>query len=92
MDVHLELTYATHYQMRRMYRMVVDDDDESELDDIYPHLADEIPEFTIPLREIMQTMVLCRGRLNEIPDRLRTLSKRYSTESVTSKGTQTTGA
>ncbi|ORY89960.1 P-loop containing nucleoside triphosphate hydrolase protein [Syncephalastrum racemosum] len=78
MDIDLELTYATHYQMRRMYRMVLDDDDTSTLDAIYPDLEQEIPEFVVPPSEIMQIMVLYRRRVEEIPDKLRRLVHKYT--------------
>lgn len=78
MDIDLELTYATHYQMRRMYRMVLDDGDTSTLDSIYPDLPKEIPEFVVPPSEIMQTMVLYRQRVEEIPDKLRRLAHKYT--------------
>ncbi|KAG0193766.1 hypothetical protein DFQ28_003437 [Apophysomyces sp. BC1034] len=77
MDVHLELTFATHYQMRRIYRMVVDEDNQSTLDDVYPGFSEYVPEFLIPPSEIMQAMVLCRDRLTAIPDQLDMLVKKY---------------
>lgn len=77
MDVRLELTYATHYQMRRMYRMVVDEDDKTELDDIFPTLQDEIPEFVIPPSEVMQIMVQYRSHSKKIAEKLRSLAIQY---------------
>lgn len=79
MDIHLDLRYATFYQMRRIYKMVMDQDDPSTLDDIYPNLGKEIQEFVIPPSEIMQVMVLCRNKKNriEIPRKLKQLNEKY---------------
>ncbi|KAI8138927.1 P-loop containing nucleoside triphosphate hydrolase protein [Fennellomyces sp. T-0311] len=77
MDIHLDLTFATHYQMRQMYRMVLDDDDPSTLDEIYPKLEQEVSEFVIPPSEIMQTMVSCRENTKDIPDKIRLLIQKY---------------
>ncbi|KAI9247203.1 P-loop containing nucleoside triphosphate hydrolase protein [Phascolomyces articulosus] len=77
MDIHLDLTFATHYQICQMFRMVMDEDDDSTLNDIYPQLEKEIPEFVIPPSEIMQIMVLCREHTKDIPDKLRDLTKKY---------------
>ncbi|KAI9484672.1 P-loop containing nucleoside triphosphate hydrolase protein [Zychaea mexicana] len=77
MDVHLDLTFATHYQMRRMYRMVLEEGDPSTLDDVYSQLEQDIPEFVIPPSEIMQIMVLCREHVKDIPAKLRRLTEKY---------------
>ncbi|KAF7732305.1 hypothetical protein EC973_005201 [Apophysomyces ossiformis] len=77
MDVHLELALATHYQMRHMYRMVVEEGQQSTLDDIYPDFCDDVPEFLIPPSEIMQTMIVYRDQLTAIPDQLKMLVTKY---------------
>ncbi|KAI9030756.1 P-loop containing nucleoside triphosphate hydrolase protein [Phycomyces nitens] len=76
MDIHLELSYATHHQMRKIYRMVMEDDDTSQLDDICPDLT-TIPEFLIPPSEIMQVMVLFRHQVGSIPIQLKELVQKY---------------
>ncbi|KAL0087898.1 P-loop containing nucleoside triphosphate hydrolase protein [Phycomyces blakesleeanus] len=81
MDIHLELSYATHHQMRKIYRMVMEDDDTSQLDDICPDL-ENIPEFCIPPSEIMQVMVLFRHQVELIPLQLKELVRKYSTPLV----------
>lgn len=78
MDIHLDLTYATWYQMRRIYKMIVEEDDMSDLDSIYPNLEKEMPEFIIPPSEIMQIMVLCRNNRKDIPKKLQKLAKKYA--------------
>jgi SpoVK/Ycf46/Vps4 family AAA+-type ATPase len=81
MDIHLDLRYATYYQMRRIYKMVIDqEDDESSLDGIYPNLEKEIKEFVVPPSEIMQVMVLCRSKKNrmEIPRKIIQLNEKYN--------------
>lgn len=78
MDIHLDLSYSTHYQIRRMYGIVHQDcDRNSSLDDVYPDLEDEIPEYLVPPSEIMQVMVACRENIQEIPAKLRELVRRY---------------
>lgn len=76
MDVHLELGYSTHYQMRRIYEMVMDDS--SKLDDVYPSFENEIPEFVVPPSEIMQIMVLYRQDTALIPSNLKQIAGKYS--------------
>lgn len=78
MDIHLDLTYATWYQMRRIYKMVIEEDDTSDLDSIYPNLEKEMTEFVIPPSEIMQIMVLCRNNRKDIPKKLQKLAKKYA--------------
>jgi ATP-dependent 26S proteasome regulatory subunit len=78
MDIHLDLTFATFYQMRRIYKMIIEQDDTSNLDSLYPNLENEITEFIIPPSEIMQIMVLCRKNRNDIPNKLLKLNKKYS--------------
>lgn len=78
MDIHLDLSYSTHYQIRRMYGIVHQDcDRNSSLDDVYPDLEREIPEYLIPPSEIMQIMVACRESTDDIPTKLRELVQRY---------------
>lgn len=77
MDVHLVLTYATFYQMRSIYRMVMDEDDTSTLDDIYPDLEKDMREGIIPPSEIMQIMVLYRNNTKAIPQELVRLMEHY---------------
>ncbi|CAO3593044.1 unnamed protein product [Absidia cylindrospora] len=77
MDSHFDLTYATHYQMRRIFSMAQLHDETLTLDDIYPDLEKNIPEFAIPPSEVMQTMVLYRDNLDEIPQQLDRLVERY---------------
>ncbi|KAG2218637.1 hypothetical protein INT45_000810 [Circinella minor] len=77
MDIHLDLTFATHYQMRRMYRMVMEEDDNSTLDQVYPQLEKDVPEFVIPPSEIMQIMVLCREHTEDIPKKMKDLIEKY---------------
>ncbi|KAI7879995.1 P-loop containing nucleoside triphosphate hydrolase protein [Lichtheimia hyalospora FSU 10163] len=78
MDLHLDFSYSTHYQIRRMYGIVHEDcDRNSSLDDVYPDLEHDIPEYLIPPSEIMQIMVACRENTQEIPARLRELAQRY---------------
>ncbi|KAG2183368.1 hypothetical protein INT43_006374 [Umbelopsis isabellina] len=69
MDLHLELKYATHYQMKHIFRLVT----ESELEHVYPGFEQEIPEFVLPPSEVMQCMVLLRNSTHLIPDHLREL-------------------
>ncbi|KAI7890841.1 P-loop containing nucleoside triphosphate hydrolase protein [Mucor mucedo] len=78
MDVHLVLTYATFYQMRCIYRMVMDEDDTSTLDDVYPDLEKDMREHIIPPSEIMQIMVLYRNNTTLIPQQLVRLMEHYS--------------
>ena len=89
MDIHLDLTFATHYQMRQMYRMVMDEDDDSTLDEIYPQLEKEVPEFVIPPSEIMQVMVLCREHTKEIPRKLQDLTEKYQADTTNNNYTTT---
>lgn len=63
--------------MRRIYKMVIEQDDTSILDDIYPNLEKEITEHVIPPSEIMQIMVLCRNNTSDIPSKLIQLAKKY---------------
>lgn len=86
MDIRLELTYATRYQMRRMYRMVMEKDDDSGLDDIFPTLQDEIAEFIIPPSEVMQIMVQYRAQTEKIPKKLRSLAIQYHNALGSNKG------
>jgi SpoVK/Ycf46/Vps4 family AAA+-type ATPase len=74
MDLHLELKYATHYQMKHIFRLVT----EIDLEHIYPDFEQEIPEFVLPPSEVMQCMVLLRNSTHLIPEHLREL--------VTNKG------
>lgn len=78
MDIHLDLTFATYYQMRKIYKMIIEENDTSDLDSLYPNLEQEIAEFIIPPSEIMQIMVLCRKNRNDIPNKLVKLNKKYS--------------
>lgn len=57
--------------------MVIEQDDTSILDDIYPNLEKEITEHVIPPSEIMQIMVLCRNNTSDIPGKLIQLAKKY---------------
>ncbi|KAI8380999.1 P-loop containing nucleoside triphosphate hydrolase protein [Radiomyces spectabilis] len=77
MDVHLHLTYATHYQIRRIYTMVIGTEDGSTLDNIYAEFEQEIPEFVIPPSEIMQTMVAYRHQKESIRRKLRHIAQKY---------------
>ncbi|ORX47051.1 P-loop containing nucleoside triphosphate hydrolase protein [Hesseltinella vesiculosa] len=83
MDVHMELTLATHYQMRQMFRMArMDLDDPTKLDDIDPTLADTIPEFVIPPSEVMKTMILCRDHRQDIPLQLSKLAHQCQPQTI----------
>ncbi|KAI8077710.1 P-loop containing nucleoside triphosphate hydrolase protein [Halteromyces radiatus] len=78
MDTHLDLTLATHYQMRRIFSMIQLHDNGLTLDDIFPELEAMMPEFIIPPSEVMRTMVLYRENLDEIPQQLKLLAETYS--------------
>jgi hypothetical protein len=74
MDAHFDLTYATHYQIRRMYAMIQGKECKLPLD--------KIPEGMIPPSEIMQTMVIYRDEVAKIPHALEQLVEKYQSGGV----------
>ncbi|CAG8704086.1 15077_t:CDS:2 [Dentiscutata erythropus] len=73
MDVHLNLEYCTHYQIKKMYRSVVEDSKAEFPEDI----LQKIPERLLPPCEVMMTMVLYRNDIELIPEKVCDLVKKY---------------
>ncbi|CAG8818618.1 24221_t:CDS:2, partial [Racocetra persica] len=73
MDVHLNLEYCTHYQIRKMYRSVVENQKAEFPEDV----LQKIPEHLLPPCEVMMTMVLYRNDIDLIPEKVLGLVEKY---------------
>ncbi|CAG8497681.1 7293_t:CDS:2 [Diversispora eburnea] len=72
-DLHLDLGYATHYQIAKMYNSVIEDPKAQ-----FPsEIMSKIPEHLLPPCEIMMTMVLYRNEKQIIPQKILELVKKY---------------
>ena len=75
MDVHLELGYCTHYQIKKLFERVTNISNISCID------MDKIPEDLIPPCDLMSIMTLYRdvkvNNLNNIMDKIIELVKNY---------------
>ncbi|RHZ59953.1 hypothetical protein Glove_360g160 [Diversispora epigaea] len=72
-DLHLDLGYATHYQIAKMYSSVIEDPKAQ-----FPsEIMSKIPEHLLPPCEIMMTMVLYRNEKLIIPQKILELVKKY---------------
>ncbi|RUS29420.1 hypothetical protein BC938DRAFT_480681 [Jimgerdemannia flammicorona] len=69
MDLRLELGYCTHYQIQKMYRTVLEEED-VDINDVLPNFESKVPEYLLPPCEVMQTMVLYRGEREMIGQKL----------------------
>ncbi|CAI2177070.1 16292_t:CDS:2 [Funneliformis geosporum] len=73
MDVHLELGYCTHYQIKKMFKSVVENPEVEFPQDI----LEKIPERLLPPCEAMMTMVLYRNEIDQIPQKIYELVTKY---------------
>ncbi|RHZ61236.1 hypothetical protein Glove_349g111 [Diversispora epigaea] len=73
MDLKLNLGYATHYQINKMYRSVVEDPNAEFPKDI----LNQIPEHLLPPCEVMMCMVLYREEIDLIPKKILELVEKY---------------
>ncbi|CAG8728467.1 11189_t:CDS:2, partial [Funneliformis caledonium] len=73
MDVHLELGYCTHYQIKKMFKGVVENPEVEFPRDI----LEQIPERLLPPCEVMMTMVLYRNEIDMIPQKIYELVSKY---------------
>ncbi|CAG8459583.1 11736_t:CDS:2 [Diversispora eburnea] len=73
MDLKLNLGYATHYQINKMYRSVVEDPNVEFPKDI----MNQIPERLLPPCEVMMSMVLYREEIDLIPKKILELVEKY---------------
>ncbi|CAG8665154.1 16635_t:CDS:2 [Cetraspora pellucida] len=73
MDVHLNLEYCTHYQIRKMYRSIV----ENQKAEFPENVLQKIPENLLPPCEVMMTMVLYRNEISHIPEKVLELVEKY---------------
>ncbi|RIA92504.1 P-loop containing nucleoside triphosphate hydrolase protein [Glomus cerebriforme] len=73
MDVHLDLAYCTHYQIRKMYKSIAENPEAEFPKDI----LEKIPEKLLPPCEVMMTMVLYRNEIDVIPEKVYELVSKY---------------
>ena len=73
MDVHLDLGYCTHYQIRKMYKSIAENPEIEFPKDI----LEKIPEKLLPPCEVMMTMVLYRNDIDNIPEKIHELAIKY---------------
>jgi SpoVK/Ycf46/Vps4 family AAA+-type ATPase len=73
MDVHLDLGYCTHYQIRKMYKSVA----ENQEAEFPKEILEKIPERLLPPCEVMMTMVLYRNEIDLIPEKIYELVAKY---------------
>ncbi|CAG8716904.1 16786_t:CDS:1 [Funneliformis caledonium] len=73
MDVQLNLGYCTHYQIKNMYKSVV----ESPKAEFPQDILEKIPERLLPPCEVMMTMVLYRNEIDLIPQKVHELVAKY---------------
>ncbi|CAI2167621.1 7389_t:CDS:2 [Funneliformis geosporum] len=73
MDLHLDLDYCTHYQIKKMYKCVV----ESPKAEFPQEILEKIPEKLLPPCEVMMTMVLYRNEIDLIPLKVFELVTKY---------------
>jgi SpoVK/Ycf46/Vps4 family AAA+-type ATPase len=73
MDVHLNLGYCSHYQIKKMFRSVVENPEIEFSQDI----LEKIPENLLPPCEVMMTMVLYRNEIELIPQKVYELVAKY---------------
>ncbi|CAG8822891.1 2334_t:CDS:2, partial [Gigaspora margarita] len=70
MDVHLNLEYCTHYQIKRMYQNITNKD--------FPKdILVKIPEYLLPPCDVIITMISYRNNYQLIPDKILELVKKY---------------
>ncbi|CAG8459303.1 2036_t:CDS:2 [Acaulospora morrowiae] len=72
-DLHLDLGYATHYQIAKMYSSVVED----QKAEFPPEIMSKIPDRLLPPCEVMMTMVLYRNEAKMIPQKVYELVEKY---------------
>ncbi|PKY56809.1 hypothetical protein RhiirA4_549400 [Rhizophagus irregularis] len=73
MDVQLNLGYCTHYQIKKMYRSVIENPEAEFPQDI----LEKIPEKLLPPCEVMMTMILYRSEIDLIPQKIYELVAKY---------------
>ncbi|CAG8700446.1 2314_t:CDS:2 [Rhizophagus irregularis] len=73
MDVHLDLGYCTHYQIRKMYKTI----SENPKAEFPKDILEKIPERLLPPCEVMMTMVLYRNDIHLIPEKIYELILKY---------------
>src|SRR6185369_9332855 len=73
MDVHLDLGYCTHYQIRKMYKNIT----ENPKAEFPQEILVKIPEKLLPPCEVMMTMILYRKEIDIIPKKLLELTHKY---------------
>ncbi|CAH1766324.1 14441_t:CDS:2 [Entrophospora sp. SA101] len=73
MDVHLNLEYCTHYQIKKMYKNVTENPNAE-----FPQeILVKIPEKLLPPCEVMMTMILYRKEIDIIPEKILELIHKY---------------
>ncbi|CAJ0830835.1 2489_t:CDS:2 [Entrophospora sp. SA101] len=73
MDVHLDLGYCTHYQIRKMYKNITENPNAE-----FPQeFLDKIPEKLLPPCEVMMTMLLYRKEIDILPEKVFDLTRKY---------------
>ncbi|CAJ0920045.1 9872_t:CDS:2 [Entrophospora sp. SA101] len=73
MDLHLELGYCTHYQIRKMYKNIT----ENPKAEFPQEFLDKIPEKLLPPCEVMMTMLLYRKEIDILPEKVFELTYKY---------------
>jgi hypothetical protein len=73
MDVQLNLGYCSHYQIKKMYKSVVENPEAEFPQDI----LEKIPEKLLPPCEVMMTMILYRSEIDLIPQKIYELVAKY---------------
>ncbi|CAG8514482.1 9430_t:CDS:2 [Rhizophagus irregularis] len=73
MDVHLNLGYCSHYQIKKMFKSVV----ENSKIEFSQDILEKIPENLLPPCEVMMTMVLYRNEIELIPQKIYELVAKY---------------
>src|SRR5437763_9583223 len=73
MDVHLNLGYCTHYQIKKMYKNIT----ENSKAEFPQEILDKIPERLLPPCEVMTTMILYRKEIDIIPEKILELTRKY---------------
>ncbi|GES81310.1 P-loop containing nucleoside triphosphate hydrolase protein [Rhizophagus clarus] len=73
MDVRLNLGYCSHYQIKKMFKSVVENPEI----EFSQEILEKIPENLLPPCEVMMTMVLYRNEIERIPQMVYELVAKY---------------